>query len=317
MKKQKYVIVSPRADYGGVIVLHTLCHFLNELGANAKVLYVNELKYEKDRTLRSSVKCIAYNIKISIKRVLELVLGPDKLKGYFNIPFKKIRRKLTPFVGKNTIVVYPDIIYGNPLNAKKVVRWLLYYNTLYSRKDGKTYGYNKEDLFFAYREIFNDKILNPECRLCTAPYFDLDLYKRTNFGERSGKCYIIRKGNSRSDLPKEFDGIIIDNLSEKEKVKIFNECEYCISYDTQTAYSAIAAICGCISVVVPEEGKTRKDYLEKDEMGYGRAYGFSNDEIEYAISTKNDVMKHYMYLNDQSFESIKYFEKECSNYFNK
>lgn len=37
--KRKFVIVSIRGACGGVIVLHNLCHLLNELGEDARVLY--------------------------------------------------------------------------------------------------------------------------------------------------------------------------------------------------------------------------------------------------------------------------------------
>ncbi len=143
------------------------------------------------------------------------------------------------------------------------------------------------------------------------------MYKRTNFGERKGKCYIIRKGDLREDLPKEFDGPILDDLPEEEKVRIMNECEYCISYDTHTAYSGIAALCGCISVVVPEKGKTRKDYLQKGDDGLwlGRAYGFSEEEIAYAISTRDKVQEYYEEVNRQCTEQVVNFVKECEEYF--
>ena len=36
VKKLKYVIVSPKQDNGGAVVLHTLCKYLSEEGYNAK-----------------------------------------------------------------------------------------------------------------------------------------------------------------------------------------------------------------------------------------------------------------------------------------
>ncbi len=150
-------------------------------------------------------------------------------------------------------------------------------------------------------------------------YFDFDTYKRTNYGPREGKCYIIRKGETRTDLPREFDGPVIDNLSEKEKVEWFNKCEYCISYDTQTAYSQIASLCGCVSVVVPEKGKCRENYRKGTEdiydTGYGEAFGFSEEEINYSIDTREVLIKMYENLEKESIRNVQYFVKECENFF--
>lgn len=67
-------------------------------------------------------------------------------------------------------------------------------------------------------------MLNPLCRTLYVTYFNLDLYKRKNYGKRNGNCYIVRKGHGRVNLSKEFDGSIIDDMSEEDKEKIF----YCV-----------------------------------------------------------------------------------------
>lgn len=304
MKEMKFIIFIPDInDCGGLIALRTLYNNLDRMGINVKMCSSYRLNSTGKYRYIMPFYLFFYQIFYYIKNIP-------------NSNYKKYRHKFLPVVGKNTIVVYPEIVKGNLLNAKKVVRWLLYHNKLYSQdSNGNPIGYGKNDLFFSYREIFNDSKLNPNCNLLHTPYFDLDLYKRTNYGERSGKCYIIRKGASRSDLPKKFDGVIIDNLTEKEKVECFNKCEYCISYDTQTAYSSISAICGCISIVIPEDGKCRNDYLSKGEKGYGCAYGFSEEEIEFAVNTRKDVIEYYKLVNESSIESTNQFINLCENYF--
>ena len=122
-------------------------------------------------------------------------------------------------------------------------------------------------------------------------HFDHDLYRQYNFGVREGDCYIIRKGSQRADLPNTFAGPIIDGLKETEIVEIFNKCKYCYCYDTQTFYASIAAVCGCIPIIIPEPGKTKKDYLNESEMYTpGLAWGTSQDEIEYAINTRQELL---------------------------
>ncbi len=317
VKKLKYVIVSPKQDNGGAVVLHTLCKYLSEEGYNAKFFYTSVLVYRTKHKTRFWIKWIIGTVVDLFKNIAVNILGekarnyPGFFNGYIDKSITGCKRKLIPYVDKNTVVIYPDVVYGNFLHAKNVVRWILSY---YKYADEKE-AYGKKDVFFAYREIFNNKKLNPGKRKLFISYFNLDMYKQTNFGKRNGCCYIIRKGKDRKDLPREFNGVIVDNLPEKEKVKVFNESEYCISYDLQTAYSQIAALCGCISVVMPEPEKKREDYRLGDDNGYGEAFGFDEKEIDYAKKTAPKLIKLYQNINRESYEKVIQFINECEKYF--
>ena len=311
----KFVIISPRQRSGGSIVLHRLCQCLNEVGYDARILYAHAVNIEGQSKEFFWTKWICRTMEDFILSVLYTLLQNTPLgrsvifKYYQYAPIKNCPKKHLPIIGEDTVLVYPDVFYGNIFNAKNVVRWFLYYNRF-----GKE-AYGKEDLFYTYRDVFIDKTLNPENRKLYLAYFDLDLYKKTNFGYRSGKCYIVRKGKNRTDLPKSFDGLVLDDLQEKEKVKVMNECEYCISYDTQTSYTAIAAICGCISIIIPEPGKTWDDYRGKGENHYGEALGFDRNEIEYAKKTAPKVIERYQNLNAAGVRAAEKFAEECKSYF--
>lgn len=312
-RKQKFVIVSPRVNGGGPTVLHVLCKCLTELGYNAKMFYVKDFAYHEEKKEEYWKNYWMY--------LYSRILGkwyPDIRDGFCDwedsfkqMSVKGCKQKYFPFVGKNTIVIYPEVIYGNPFGAPKVVRWLLYHYKYY----GDEKAYDKDDVFVAYREVFNDKRLNPMLHKLYLLYFDLGLYKQTNFGERKGNCYIIRKGKKRKDLPLNFEGDIIDDLLETEKVKKFNECKYCICYDTQTAYATLAAICGCIPIVIPEEGKTRNDYYTAGDVSYGIAFGFEESEIEYAVQTRSELLRKCQEINIDSLEEVKKFIELCNDIF--
>ena len=298
-------------------MLHALCKYLAEDGYDAKIMHSDVFIYRRFHKIQFWIEWIAYSLKDIFKEIAVKLLGEkgrkygEFFKGYYDESVKGYKKTRWPFVDKNTVAVYPDIVFGNPLRSKNVVRWLLYYNrfTKYER------AYGKNDMFFAYRSIFNDEKRNPEKRLLCLSYFDLDLYKRTNFGERSGTCYIIRKGKQRSDLPVSFDGVIIDDLPEEEKVKVFNQSKYCVSYDPQTAYSDLAALCGCISVIVPEPGKTREDYRKQEDKSYGVAFGFAPDEIEYAEKTAAYLPAYFTSINENGKKAARGFAEECETYF--
>lgn len=308
----KYVIVSPRQVSGGSIALHALCKYLSDLGYDSRIFYYEQFLIDHSNPFVFWPK---WSIQI-LKNVVKTILAKSdvfakRFPGFGYVPVRGHKCRYFPWVDDDTIVVYPESIHGNILQAKNVVRWLLYFHN-YGNQAG---AYDKNDLFFCYREVFNDDALNPDKLTVCTPYFDLDTYKQYNFGERHGTCYIVRKGKNRSDLPKEFDGIILDDLSEKEIAKVFNSCEYCVSYDTQTAYSALAALCGCTSIVIPEPGKERKDYISPSEEYFGIAYDFSEEELQYARQTHHKLKGLFEGDNQKSKESAQQFAQTCEAYF--
>lgn len=309
----KFVIVSTKQSGGGPIVLYRLVKTLGELGYDASIFNIGKVS---DNRFKFILKQLNYWFNEWIRcTLIKLFPNSNRAKrhyqGYVYFPVKGCKRKILPIVDDDTIVVYPEIVRGNPLHAKHVVRWLLYYNCF----PGDTTWYSNTDLFVAYRDQFNDLSLNPNGYLLKIINFDKGLYKQTNYGERKGVCYFIRKGSNRPDLPQKFDGPILDNLSEPEKVRILNKCEKCYLYDTQTFYASIAALCGCIPIVVPEIGKTKEDYVKKDDHLFGIAYSDTSTEIEYAIQTKEKVL---LRINNRISENIKNAENFvhlCENYF--
>lgn len=316
----RFLILSPRPVAGGPIVLHVLCKELVQMGYDAKILYCpNGGRLQGESAVKFWISWLKYNIKdLSARAIywISKMLTHNRyvvFERYFHNPVGQYRRQFFPFVDKDTIVVYPDIFWGNILNATKVVRWLLYFN----RFPGDTQAYGKKDLFFCYRKIFNDEQLNPEERTVCLQNFDFDVYKRTNFEDRTGCCYIIRKGNKRTDLPKTLDGPIIDSLSERKKVEAFNKYKFCYFYDTQTFYTVVAAVCGCIPIVVLEPGKSKADYLSEGEQPAGVAYGENAEEIQYAIKTREKCIEQLQNFSQWNKMATEFFVKTCEEYFGK
>ena len=313
-KKLKFVIVSYRQHHGGPIVLHVLCKQLQNMGYDASVFYYAGGNYRKGHKLKFWLNYLFFLLKDTIKLLAVKIVGENRLltvpvfNGHVNVAIKGCNRHYFPFVGNDTIVVYPEDVYGNFMHAKKVVRWFLYYPNYI---DG---DYDKNDLFICYRTEFNDRGLNPNEIVLQCQYYNLDLYHRFNYGPRKGLCYIIRKGKNRNDLPEKFDGVIVDSLSEIDKVKVFNEVEYCVSYDTETAYSRIAALCGCISIVMPEKGKSGTYYRKKTPR-YGIAYGWDSSEIEFAKNTQHKILENMEKCNADSVKYVRKFVDVCESYF--
>lgn len=317
--KKKIIIVRPRRYGGGTLVLWKLCELLRNKGYDAKIFYILDEPQKETNMLKWWLKWACMSLKdILIPYFLKFFSWTkfkliSRMENFMQKSEPRMKTKRLPFFNKNkTIVLYPEKIYGNPLHAKNVVRWLLYYNPFKGDPD----AYGRDDLVIAYREVFNDWSLNPKGHFVKTQTFDAQLYHQYNFNKRSGNCYIIRKGRDRKDLPHSFDGPIIDDLSEKEKVRVFNECKYCYSYDLQTFYTSIASICGCIPIVVLEPGKTKYDYYTKEEADrmYGHAFSTNPDEIEYAKKTSGKLMQSLDFSKSNK-ENVTHFIKIIKNKF--
>ena len=98
-----------------------------------------------------------------------------------------------------------------------------------------------------------------------------------------------------------------------------DKSEYCINHDTQTAYPQIAALCGCVSITVPETEKGRENYRNHTEnifdTGYGEAFGFDEKEIEYSKNTAHKALEKYQNNNKDGLVQVQKFVSECENYF--
>lgn len=205
---------------------------------------------------------------------------------------------------KNGVAVYCEAEGGNPLNAKKVVRWMLSAPgrnvPLYARHwnaGDLVYYFNPEPCYWQ-KEIF--KLLTvfniPE------QYKDLKL-------KRNGTCYTIRKAGHKN-YAKDFPPSKSSNIEieqdwykinvhhhlqdENTYTNLFNHHQFFISYDPMTFTSIIAALCGCVSVVNPCENMNKEQWLKKtcywqylEAKGlsdlHGIAYG--KEDIQRATDT--------------------------------
>jgi hypothetical protein len=204
-------------------------------------------------------------------------------------------------IDDNAVVIYCEGTKGNPLNAKNVVRWMLSklgqnvsYNNL------KTWGKDELVYYFNAEEKLSnnpDKIGNIY-KLLTVIFIN-PMINNYNLNPRKGTCFTIRKSKNihvktkkTVHPPNSFE--ITRKHTQIDCIKIFNKYRYFISYDPLTFLSVIAALCGCISIVVKIDGLSKQDWLNTTaaaeylkESGentlYGIAYG--GDDLQNAINT--------------------------------
>jgi len=203
---------------------------------------------------------------------------------------------------KNSIVLYPEIVSGNPLRSRYVVRWLL-------NKPGAingTFHFGENDLFFYYQEKFNDWTLNPnKNNRLTVTELMSETYVNVNEGIRGGQCYMVRKGKNHSLDYHDSSALKVDGIAHKELAKIFNKYKHFICYDPYTMYCRYAAMCGCIPVVVPESGVTKEEWRPEIYNRYGIAYGW--DDVPWALETRPQLIEFLSESERRNEELVRNF----------
>ena len=258
-------------QWGGVLVLHKLGQILSDIGYEVYLIANNTIDNSK--------------AKLISEEYAKTIANDDK-----------------------TITIYPEVITGNPLNAKKVVRWILYHPGI----NGGDKIYSNDELIFTYSDYFTANTIyegSPKLFI-----FDShkDFFKNYNNIRNNLTCSLVKKGSNKN-LNILTNTHIIDQFLNGPEInnnllKIFNQYSTFISLDHATYHSTQAALCGCISIVIPEEGVNKEQWQESlPLMKYGVAYGL--DDIQWAIETQPLVYKHLTDLEEVSKNTINNFLK--------
>ncbi len=250
-----YIIAPPYTELSsGIRVLHYLCHILNRRGYEAYV---------------------------------STTATRDGLRTPYLSEAVKFRHRRE---GREPIVVYPEVVKGNPLGARHVVRYLL--NTPGYLGGDETF--DPEEFILQYREEFVPETMTPDCALFLPPS-DLSVFNTDGVDDakRSGVCfYVNRYKGPMEAVP---DGAI--ELSRRfprslsELGALFKSVELLYTYEF-SSITLEAALCGCPTVYIPNE--TMPEMPHRDPLLLaGAAWGDSPEAIAAARESVGRV--HALY----------------------
>lgn len=265
-----FIYTSPYDENtGGIIALHRLCHVINTATEHKAFLIGHTWSHPFFKRLR---------YKIKKKNILTV-------KDGWNTPVWSKRS-----FPKDVVVIYPEVVEGNPLNIKNVVRWFLHQPGFHTGK--VVYGQN--ELFFKFNSAIND-FQRTQCKLAEHElkviYYPIETYANQHAVRDIDCCYMVRKGQDKPHVHPQ-GALCLDGKSHREIAEIFNRAKQFISYDDYTAYSLFAVLSGCESIVVPADGVSLLDWYPNVSDRYGLAYGFSQEQREWAAQTKSEVLQH-------------------------
>jgi hypothetical protein len=215
------------------------------------------------------------------------------------------------------IFVYPEIVTGNPFKATRYVHWILYY----PGGIGGAKRYPKLSVVACYHSFF----CSGEGRIKSTriesqyqfPLFVpslkiLDTVEQLPppLSNRTGVLWMMRKGRKvlewkKKNLPHES---LPGTKKNVEHIKIEELCALCnqefrtfVTYDMETFHSAVAALCGCDSVIFPPPNQPEES-LRKLTPGI-RYFGFEKK----ASQKKASPLSFWSGLRQKGFSAVKNF----------
>ena len=260
----EFIVVAPSysRDHGGTMSLHYLCHLLNEIGiAHILPIPLGQVLSWANRGDFDAIKNIETN------RINNFNMAP-----HLNTPLFKGRTDQN-----NLVIVYPEVVHGNPLNGKNVARWLLYHSGL----QRKTICLSKGEVQFQHKSIFTPAFIEGFVELSEILLHIVEIPKNVHKilaeevglnakvvqEDRKGVAYCVRKGLKISHPLLDKTAINIDGKPFDEVVAILRQCSHFVSFDPNTFFSSVACALGCFSIVAADL-KPDDIVKRKNKMGY-------------------------------------------------
>lgn len=223
----------------------------------------------------------------------------------------------TVFVGdkrlskKNCVVIYPEIVHGNPLNANYVVRWVLntpgvcggvgegFYNNL-----------NDKDLIYKYSPFFEYKGKVDGILRCS--FIDYDIFTNRHITRDIDECFLIKKGGMQKQLHTN-NAVNLANFQHDwhRAAELFNRCKRFYCYDNECFWVTLAALCGCVSVVIPNT--TLESVSWKEHFPYNKCgVAFGLEEVKHAEETIRDVYNNCIKCQQSDLELVQAMINKCN-----
>lgn len=219
------------------------------------------------------------------------------------------RQLNTPFppqdVIKRAIAVYPEGVRDNPLGCKHVVRWWL-------NRPPFLPTYSPDDYVVAYSRAVSD--VYP---LLTVEFVECELFHPNSMPEKVMECWWQGKApDSLRDADVEHGRIEICNAwprRREELAYLLRHSRLLVTYDTLTALTLEATLCGTPCVILPDGKYTKADLARTFPGMSGIAWGFDDRELEHAQGTVHLAYTDYLRNLDRQDEHLRAFITETQS----
>jgi len=210
----------------------------------------------------------------------------------------------------NIVVIYPEIVHGNPLQSKHVVRWILNTPGKCGGVGDGFYKHKKDtDLIYKYSPFFEYD--GSEDGMLRSTFIDYECFNNKGLNRDVESCFLVKKGGI-SEIKHDQNSINFSYYQSnwENAAHLLNRCKYFYCYDNECFWVTLAALCGCIPIVIPNTDLTFDQWTNAFPFNkYGISFGL--DMISYARETIHKVESHCKDLQREDLENLDLMIKRC------
>lgn len=266
---------------------------------------------DRKRKLNWLIYCLPYDKKIGGSVVMHhlaksLADMGDKVLTTNDGPFNNVRTAPKDLISKidkkDWIIVFSES-NTNKVNFPNVVRWVLYILGGFKGYNG---FYHPNELVVQYGKGFTTGTQYENVPELTNLIFEFDFWKDLNLERSEQDLILIKKGRHFSNQQNR-NGRILDeeNYTDETLLQAFNEHKRFVTYDNNTFHSVQAAVCGAISIVIPDGRQSEEEWRSTSRnRTWGIAYGDTPEQIKYALETRNLLINNLKNQVDEGNRQI-------------
>lgn len=230
-----------------------------------------------------------------------------------HLPEYKYIKKIPKELKNNGIIIYPEIVWGNPLGFQNVVRYVLNYPGVL----GGAKQYHHSEIIFTHSQEFF-----PQAFKFRIPWIDETIFYEDD-SPKIQDCYFVYKGGKFREA-EEVKGLLEINMkypqSQKELAELLRKTKILYSYDNCSSVLDEALLCGAVVKIITKDG------IEDYNINYKESIKDFETEFKNFITitqnmnylgkietTKQQILKDSLKFADKIFKKLRKFFK----YFNK
>jgi hypothetical protein len=299
MQKPNFLIAAPPYTriFAGVKVLHELCHELNELGYRTAIIFFHS----------GDGQSKPYEWAISDREDLYMP-GIQRVQ----LSTVKPQQDIASFL-ENGIIIYPEIIKGNPIGAKRVCRYVL-------AKSDEEY---KDEYVVAFSRVFRRHYHHTLKKVLLPPW--MNDANTIHWTQRKLDATYFGKAPKFMDCFRFPNTLLIERdwpRDQEQLALILKNTRFLYTFDCITSTINDAIMCGCVPIMLHDKQIPRSE-INQDE--FGTRPQIMMEQVAGGVALKYDVTivdkqmaefkAKYLNIRDTWQSRVAQFAAKCAAHF--